>query len=223
MMILAGFRLSIVLLIAVTTVGCDSSGTSRSPFSSTATLRGTVSDPAGDAVPAPALVPISPDLLSATLEVSGGSLTVNVSFAAGTLSPTQTIWYAELDTDENVNTGRPGVPALLLGGFADTGLLGVDYEIAAVYPRNSTQATIFHVTGTPPIQPTIVGTAAVTFPTANTARVTVPLALLGNDDGRMKFKVVCQQWLTDSSTTITVNGSMLDYMPNLGEAAGVVR
>jgi hypothetical protein len=54
--------------------------------------------------------------------------------------------------------------------------------------------------------------------------VTVPLALLGNDDGRMRFKVVCQQWLTDSSTTITLaGGGMLDYMPSLGEAAGGVR
>jgi hypothetical protein len=51
----------------------------------------------------------------------------------------------------------------------------------------------------------------------------VPLALLGNDEGRMKFKVVCQQWLTDSSTSITLSGSMLDYMSNLGQAAGVVQ
>jgi hypothetical protein len=65
--------------------------------------------------------------------------------------------------------------------------------------------------------------AVVTLPSADTARLTVPLALLGNDDGRMKFKVVCQQRLTDSSTSITLSGSMLDYMSNLGEAAGVVQ
>lgn len=195
-----------------------------SPSNVTPALRGTLTDPAGDSLPAPPGVPISPDLVSASIEVNGGNLTVTVSFAPGTLSSTQTLWYAVLDTDENVNTGRPGVPAPVPGNFGDTGLLGVDYEIAAVYPRNSNQATIFHVTGTPPVQPTIVGTAAVTFPSAETARVTVPLALLGNDDGRMTFKVMCQQWLTDSSTTITLSGgSMLDYMPNLGQAAGVVR
>src|SRR5260221_10383938 len=123
-------------------------------------------------------------------------LVITVSFAPGTLSQTQTVWYAELDTDENPAPGRPGVVAPVQGAFGDTDLIGVDYEIAAVYPRNSTQATIFRVTAAPPVQPTIVGTAAVT--TADTARVTVPLALLGNDDGRMKFKVVCQQWLSDS-------------------------
>jgi hypothetical protein len=69
----------------------------------------------------------------------------------------------------------------------------------------------------------MVGTAAVTFPTTDTARVTIPLPLLGNDDGRMKFKVSCQQWLSDSSTTITLHGAFLDYMPNLGLAPGAVR
>ena len=222
-MILARARLSMILLITVMSVACGSSGSPPSPSSLTPTLQGTVTDPAGDSLPALPLVPISPDLVSATIEVNGGNLIVTVSFAPGTLSSTQTVWYAALDTDENVNTGRPGVPASAPGNFSDTGLVGVDYEIAAVYPRNSNQVTIFRVTGTPPIQPTIVGTAAVTFPSAEIARVTVPLALLGNDDGRMKFKVECQQWLTDSSTTIGLSGSMLDYMPNLGEAAGIVR
>lgn len=221
---MAWVRLSIVLLLATTAVGCASSGGPGSPSSSVQTWRGTVTDPAGDALGALPSVPTSPDLVSATIEVSGGSLTVTASFAPGTLSSTQTVWYAALDTDENVNTGRPGVPASVPGNSGDTGLLGVDYEIAAVYPRSSSQATIFHVTGAPPIQPTIVGVAAVTFTSADTARVTVPLSLLGNDDGLMKFKVVCQQWLTDSSTTIALlSGSMLDYMPNLGQAAGAVR
>jgi hypothetical protein len=223
-MISAGNRMAPVLLLTAMAGGCGSSGSPASPSSSTATLRGTVTDPAGDSLSALPSVPISPDLVSATVEVTGGNLTVTVSFAPGTLSSTQTVWYAVLDTDENVNTGRPGVPAPVPGNFGDTGLLGVDYEIAAVYPRSSSQATIFRVTGAPPIQPTSVATAAVTFPSADTARVTVPLALLGNDDGRMRFKVVCQQWLTDSSTTITLaGGGMLDYMPSLGEAAGGVR
>ena len=51
----------------------------------------------------------------------------------------------------------------------------------------------------------------------------MPLVLLGNGDGHMKFKVTAQQWLTDSSTTITFYGTMMDYMPNVGAAPGTVR
>jgi hypothetical protein len=91
-----------------------------------------------------------------------------------------------------------------------------DYVINAVAPRNSTQALILRATG--PYQFVAAGSAAVSFPTANQLRVTVPLTLLGNDDGRLKFKVVCSQYLSD--TTVT---GITDYMPDLGLPPGVVR
>src|SRR5436309_11161918 len=140
-------------LLVATTAACGGSGTSPSP--SIPTLQGTVTDPQGDALSALPSVSVSPDLVGATIEVASGNLTVTVSFAHGTLSQTQTVWYAALDTDENPATGRPGLVASIPGNFGDTDLLGVDYEIAAVYPRNATQATIFRVTAAPPVQPTI--------------------------------------------------------------------
>jgi len=211
------------LLAVLLVTGCSGSANPSAPSSTAAVLQGTVTDPAGDALSVAPTVAISPDLVGANIQVTAGNLTITVSFTPGTLSQTQTVWYAELDTDQNPATGRPGIVAPVAGIFGDTDLLGVDYEIAAVYPRNSTQATIFHVTAAPPVQPTIVGTASVSFPSADSARVTVPLTLLGGTDGHMKFKVVAQQWLTDSSTTILLRGAFLDYMPDLGLPPGVVR
>jgi hypothetical protein len=58
----------------------------------------------------------------------------------------------------------------------------------------------------------------VSFPAADQLRVVVPLAMLGNDDGRMKFKVTSAQFLTDTTAT-----GITDYMPNAGAAPGQVR
>jgi hypothetical protein len=169
-----------------------------------------VTDPAGDSVPTSS-VAVSPDLVSGTVEISGGNLTLTVSFAPGTLSHTQTLFNANLDTDEDPATGFPSEP----------GSLGVDSFIRGVVPRNSTQATVFHVTGNSScaaVPCTLVGTSTVTFQTADQVRVTIPLALLGNDDGRMKFEVIALQYLTDDTTTQT-----LDTMPDRGQPRGVVR
>jgi hypothetical protein len=222
---LRAVRISPLLTTVLAACACGSSSSSTTAPASSAptTLQGTVSDRAGDALPnATGLA--SPDLTGATISVSGGNVTLTVTFAPGTLT-NQTVFYASLDTDENVNTGRPGLPGGGSGGsaFSDTSLLGVDYEIAAVYPRNSGQATVFRVTAAPPAQPTVVGTATLTFPAADQARIVVPLSMLGNDDGRMAFKVTAQLWVTDTSTTISQVGSMLDYMPDTGQPVGLVR
>jgi hypothetical protein len=173
-------------------------------------MRGTVIDPVGDSA-STSFVPVSPDLVSGTIEVSGATLTLTATFAPGTLSQTQTLFNANLDTDENPATGFPSEPSSL----------GVDYFIRAVVPRNSTQARAFHVTGNASclaVPCTLVGTSSVTFPTAEQARVIIPLTMLGNDDGRMNFEVIVLQYLTDDTTTPT-----LDTMPDRGQPPGVVR
>jgi hypothetical protein len=199
-------RAAVLVLTISCGVGCGSPSMPSIPV-----LTGSVSDPAGDAVPRPS-VPVSPDLVGATIEVSGGILTLTVSFAPGTLSQTQTLWAATLDTDENPATGSPGVDS----GGGDAALIGGDYVIEGVMPRGSMQALVLRSTG--PNQFVTVGTVAVSFPSANQARVAVPLSLLGNDDGRLKFKVTCAQFLADAVTT-----AIVDYMPDLGLPPGVVR
>jgi hypothetical protein len=218
MTIEAWIRAWLLGFVVTTIVGCGGSRSPVSPSGSTPTLRGTVTDPTGDSLPSLPSLPVSPDLVSAAIEVSDGTMTLTVSFVPGTLSPTATLFYAYLDTDEDPSTGRPGVPGP--GGTNDVALIGSEYWIDALDPRLSNRAQIFRTTGGTQAN---FGSVNVTFPNADQARIEVPLTLLGNDDGRMRFKIVCQQWLTDSATTLTIYGAMLDYMPNLGEAAGVVR
>jgi hypothetical protein len=202
----------VIVVASLEVVACGGSGTSPSATPPITTLTGTVTDPAGDAVPRPGIA-VSPDLVAAVIEVSAGNLTLTVTLAPGTLAQTQTLISTVLDTDENPATGSPGIDS----GFTDSSLIGTDYVINAVAPRGSGQAVILKAVGNA-YQFTTVGTAAVSFPAADQLRVTVPLSMLGNDDGRLKFKVTSAQYLTDTSTT-----GITDYMPNAGVAAGVVR
>ena len=197
----------------VTAAACGSA-TAPSP-----SLTGTVTDPAGDTTP-PAALLVAPDLVAATLDVSGGNLTATVTFAPGTLSPTLTLTSILLDTDENPATGSPGVDS----DGTDAALIGVDYIIDAVRPLGSGVALVLGSTGTPNqfvgvgAQFLGTGTIPVSFPTADQMRLTVPLSMVGNGDGRMTFKVVVRAYLSANQTT-----AITDYMPNVGLPPGVVQ
>src|SRR5215831_13011859 len=117
---------------------------------------GTVTDPAGDAH-AVTGVPTSPDLISATIDVTSTDVTITVTCAPGTFTPSLTSWQALLDTDENISTGYPG-----LDGVTDAAFLGVDYLIQAVNGPSSNQATIYRLTSLTDYSQ--IGTAVVTFP-----------------------------------------------------------
>jgi hypothetical protein len=113
------------------------------------TLRGAVTDPVGDSLRV-AGVSISPDLVSATIEVSGANLTATVMFAPGTLSHPDTFVNVLLNTDENQATGHT--------------TFGWDYAITGVNPRGSTTARIVQALGSAvPRLSTLVGTATLTF------------------------------------------------------------
>ena len=164
--------------------------------------RGSVTDPAGDA--RPTFPGPSPDLIGATIDISGGMFTMTISFAPGTLSAQNVFCVVSLDTDENQATGGP----------KENGLLGADYQIYFVRPRASGLALVYKVGTSSSEAPT----TGVTFPAADQARVAFPMSLLGNDDGRMAFNLFVRQWVTDNSTTNT-----LDDMPNAGLPALVTR
>ena len=138
--------------------------------------------------------------------------TIVVTFAPGTLEPTFTLFSILLDTDESPATGNAGTGA-------DATTFGWDYSISGVNPQGSTTAQVSRALG-PALQGQVtgVGTAIVTFPAADQARVTVPVSMLGNDDGRMSFKVICQQWITGS-----INTGVLDWMPDVGLPPATVR
>jgi hypothetical protein len=142
--------------------------------------------------------------------VSGGNLTATVSFATGTLSHADTIFCVLLDTDENPGTGTPG-------GGADSAVFAWDYSICAVNPRGSSLAQISHATSA--AEGIATGTVPMTFPSADQGRFTVPLSMLGNDDGRMSFKVKALQWVDAP----IVNTDVIDAMPDVGRPAGLVR
>jgi len=191
-------------------VACGSKGPSA-PSPTSVTLRGTVNDPVGDRLSALG-VSIPPDLASATIDVSGGNATILITFAPGTLERTFTLFSVLLDTDENPATGNAGIGA-------DATTFGWDYSISGVNPQGSTTAQIVRALGPgQPGQVAGVGTATVTFPAADQARVTVPLSLLGNDDGRMSFKVICQQWIAPPNAT-----GVLDWMPDIGLPPALIR
>jgi hypothetical protein len=177
-----------------------------------------VSDAVGDTVILPVLrngvlltpvVPIPPDLVGATIDVRGGNLTATISFAPGTLSHTNTFACFMLDVDENASTGSPAP-----GGDQS---LGYDYSICAVVPRGSTTAQVSQLGGG---VATGIGSVPVTFPTPDQMRFVVPLSLLGNDDGRMAFKVDAMQFVDDP---IIFNTAAVDWMPDLTRAAALVR
>ena len=134
------------------------------------------------------VVPVPPDLVAAAIDVAGGSLTATVSFAPGTLSAADTFACVMLDVDENASTGNASA-----GGDVQ---LGFDYSVCAVLPRGSTSAQVSRLSGG---TASAVGSVPATFLSADQVRFTVPLSLLGNDDGRVAFKVVSMQWVDDAA------------------------
>jgi hypothetical protein len=196
--------------------------TPATPSTTSPALHGQVSDPVGDAVITPVIrngvamtpvVPILPDLVAATVDVSSGNLTATVSFAPGTLSHMDTLFCVLLDTDENPATGNAG-------SGQDSATFGWDYSICAVDPRGSASSQIARALGPgQPGQVMSVASSSTTFPSADQSRVTVPLSLLGNGNGRLAFKVISMQWVDAPVVTTAV----IDWMPDIGQPPALVR
>jgi hypothetical protein len=64
-----------------------------------------------------------------------------------------------------------------------------------------------------------IGSVAVIFPSADKTAFTVPLSLLGGDNGRAAFKISVMQWVDDP----VVSTGPIDWMPDLGQAAALLR
>lgn len=75
-------------------------------------------------------LPISPDLVSATVETSQAEVRIAVRFAPGTFDRNSSSIEIRLDTDENTATGLPGIGA----EGTDAALIGVDYIVKSLRP-----------------------------------------------------------------------------------------
>ncbi len=176
-------------------------------------LEGFASDPTDDAAD-PA------DLVSAHILVDGGNMQVDVIF--NSVDPATSNATFMLDTDQDLGTGHPGIDG---GCSRDTAFLGTDYFIAigandftpAQIVRYNVDRTNATTTAATCNDRTVVGTATIS-PLTNGYRVTVPLSLLGNDDGRMNFKVESSLQLVPGPGFTGI----LDVMPDEGSPAAFV-
>ena len=184
-----------IALVAIASVACGGSGSgptgpSPSPGQS---LHAEVTDPSGDAL-VDGQLPISPDLVRGTADVSGGNITFTVRVAPGTFAQQTTRFTILLNTDQNLATG--------------TGTLGIEYFVQMGGILGN-RADIVRSDGD-----VVVGSVPVSF-VANGIDAVVPLALIGNDDGKLDFKVF--------ASAGPVWPDILDRMPDEGLPAGRVQ
>lgn len=191
------------------------------PPAPTRGIFGEVTDPIGDAQARPlAGVTAPPDLVGATIEAKDGLLTATVSFAAGTMSQSNTRWFIQLDLDQDPATGAHRGEAVV-----SDPLIGYEYIISFGSSPGVAQTGILRMRFDGNVRrwfSDTAGTAEVTFPTANQARAVIPLTLLGNDDGRLAFRVIAQQWGISTAGSLNLQGN-LDLVPNDGVAPGVTQ
>jgi hypothetical protein len=141
-----------------------------------------------------------PDLARATVDVSGGNITFTIKLAPATFDPPTTVLLIDLDADQNTSTG------LFRNG------LGVDFSLNLGAPGfgNPPLGNQAHILkfGLSPGAFGISGSVPVTV-AADGMSVTVPLAMLGNGDGRMAFRVESLVLLT------TISAVPFDDLPDL--------
>ncbi len=203
---------------ALTIASDATSGTNSISVSGRGMRTGHVIDAAGDAR-ALAGVAMSPDLVDAALSAAGGVLSITLSFAPGTLSQSDTAPVVYLDVDENPGSGRPGTDS----AESDASVIGVEYSVLLVDARGGSRATVtrMRLSGGTWFADTV-GMVEVTFPGANQVRANIPLSLVGNDDGRLAFKVVADQWRLGVLGDVQ-RSAHLDIMPDTGAVAGLTQ
>ena len=102
------------------------------------------------------------------VDVVAGSVAFKLRLRSDTFDPATTRFAIDLDTDQDQSTGGSGL----------------EYYIF-IFPAGGRGADVARTTNT---SYTVVGTVAVAFVTDG-CDVTVPLSLLGNDDGRLDLRV----------------------------------
>ena len=186
---------------SATTPPGTSSGTS------TATLHADVTDPAGDVLK-DSRVPVPPDLIRATADISDMNVTFSIQFAPGTLDRRSTRVSVLLDTDLYASSGI----RVSDGIGADYGLdLDTSRSLATVTRADPSGCAAQHSCFIP-----VGATASIAF-TTDRMQVTVPLSSLGSSDGRMAFEMHAYV-LVDPTTPV-----VFDLMPDASQPPGRIQ
>ena len=162
-------------------------------------FRGEVTDPAGDIQAGTS--PPRPDLIGATIDVDDDDeeVRVTVSLAPGTFDINTSRIVVYLDVDESPATGVPASPGLM-----------VDYWIDISNGR----AALAHCPTSAAGVCSVVDDGLEFTPGPNGAEVIVRLEQLGDDEGRMGFRVVANPVALPGAT---------DFLPDVGLSPGRVR
>ena len=187
------------------------------PFDVVTGFSGSLSDAAGDVE-----FEADPDLVSGTVVVQGGNVTLTANFNASVASNAAVQFV--LDIDENASTGHQGSDS---GCSNDNGIIGIEYivdmgpgSIATVVDGgDESQASIrqFVGSGCNIFGPPVLTSSGSVETGENSLSVTFPLSLIGGDDGKMRFKVLTYRHLEGNAFT-----GILDRMTEIGQPAGVV-
>lgn len=172
----------------------------------------TVTDPSGDAGSDPR-APISPDLISASASVQGRFLNLSVRLANETFNSQTSMVTLVLDTDQNINTGYPGIDA----AHNDSSIIGAEYNIEMGSTCHQNKVAIYQWDPNTQWWILIANNITVTFQTDG-IDAAIPLDLLGNDDGKMDFKALVQYEISNCVWT-----GILDYITSIGLPAGRIQ
>jgi hypothetical protein len=177
------------ILAALTTVACGSMSPAPPSMPSMAPkqIHTEVGDPPGDAI-SDSRIQTSPDIVLGIVDVEAGNVVFRLRHRSGTFDSASARFTIDLDTDQNGSTGASGFEFYV---FIFPGDRGADVA--------RTTSTSY----------TVVGTVPVSF-VADGCDVTVPLSLLGDDDGRFDFRV---RVYAEPALPI-----VLDFMPDVGLA-----
>jgi len=132
----------------------------------------------------------SPDIVRATADVASCSVKFSIRLAGGTFDATTTLLIIQIDTDQNVSTGRFGAEYIVSMGDRD------GEGNSALIGKSDATASTFVTTGTVPA--TSVGDGM---------DVTVPLSMLGNDEGKLNFSVQAFAHLPGMATSSTIDST----------------
>jgi len=171
------------------------------------TFVGTATDPAGDNTGGSG----GSDIVSATVGVHEGNITLSVRFAPGTFGPERSVTFL-LDVDENAATGRPGIDGAC---GVDAAQIGWEYDLRMGSTLFGTEAFIGHANAgcgsvsaqSPPV-------AGVQYMPDGLA-VTFPLSRIGGDDGKLNFKVLASTHIGPGA----VFSSIQDVLRDVGSPA----
>ena len=149
----------------------------------------TIADPVGDASG-------HADVVALSGAYNQTSLFLSAQFQPGTLDPTNLAFFIGLDTDENPATGEePFFP------------IGSEFVVDFNSRASTSQAAVFQQHVGP------IGSVPISFGT-NSFSVTVPLSMLGNDDGAALFG------LAEGVPTDASSFDAVDYVPDSARGGG---